>query len=147
VVKQRQSYPAAVDFYAQAFDGTMGDLLKGPDGSVMHAGIRIGDSMLMLSQASPQWGTQSPKSLGGSPAMLHLYVPDVDATCKRAIEAGCQEVAPVVDCFWGERMGKVEDPFGFHWGIATRTEMLTAEEVQQRGAQWIREMAQGRQSS
>ncbi len=102
----------AVDFYVKAFDGILGDLMEGPDGSVMHASVRIGDSSLMLSQANPQWGTQSPQSLGGSPAMLHLYVRDADATVKKAIACGCTEVAPMMDCFWGERMGKVEDPFG-----------------------------------
>ena len=133
---------AAVEFYAKAFDGVLGDLMEAPDGSIMHASIQIGDSSLMLSQANAQWGTQSAKSLGGSPAMIHLYVTDADASFRKAIECGCKEVAPLMDCFWGERMGKVEDPFGFQWGISTQTEILTPEEVKKRGAEWMQQMAE-----
>ena len=79
---------------------------------VMHASVQIGDSSLMLSQASPHFGTQSAKELGGSPASLHLYVPDADATHQRALEAGCKEIAAPMDCFWGERMGKVSGMLG-----------------------------------
>ena len=89
----------AVDFYVKAFGGVLGDLMQGPDGSIMHASIRIGDSSLMLSQASPEWETKSAKSLGGSPAMIHLYVTDADAAFKQAIECGCTEAAPLMDCF------------------------------------------------
>ena len=137
---------AAVEFYINLFDGEIDDIMNAPDGSVMHASIGIGDSMLMLSQANPQWGTKSPKTLGGSPASLHLYVQDVDATVQKAVESGCKEVSPVMDCFWGERMGKVEDPFGFQWGIATRTEVLSKEEVAKRGAEWMQQMADQSQS-
>lgn len=132
---------AAVDFYVKAFDGELGALLEGPDGSVMHAAIHIGNSALMISEASAAWGTQSPKDLGGSPASIHLYVPDVDKSFQRAIECGCKEVGAIMDCFWGERMGKVEDPFGFQWGIATQTEILDQEEVNARGQAWMQEMA------
>ncbi len=133
---------AAVDFYVKAFDGVLGHLMEGPGGMIMHASIRIGDSSLMLSQASPEWGTKSAKSLGGSPAMIHLYVADVDAAFKKAIECGCTEVAPPMDCFWGERMAKVEDPFGFQWGISTQTEALSNEEIHKRGAEWMKQMAE-----
>ena len=133
---------AAIDLYQKAFGGKLGDLLEGPDGMVMHASIQIGDSSLMLSQEHPAWGTKSPKALGGSPAMIHLYVPDSDAVFKQAIECGCTEVAPMMNCFWGERMGKVEDPFGFQWGISTRTEVLSTEEIQQRGEEWMKQMAE-----
>ena len=133
---------AAVDFYIKAFDGSLGDLMEAPDGSIMHASVRIGDSSLMLSQANAQWGTKSPKELGGSPATLHLYVRDADAVFARAIDCGCQEISPMMDCFWGERMGKVEDPFGFQWGISTQTEILTAEEIAQRGAEWMKQMSE-----
>jgi uncharacterized glyoxalase superfamily protein PhnB len=132
---------AAIEFYQKAFDGQLGDFMEGPDGSVMHASIRIGNSSLMLSQSNPQWGTQSAKDLGGSPAMIHLYVPDADTAFDKAIANGCTEVAPLMDCFWGERMGKVADPFGFHWGIASKTEDLTKEEVQRRGAEWMKQLS------
>ena len=138
---------AAIDFYVQAFGGVVGDLLEGPDGTVMHASIRIGDSSLMLSQASEQWGTKSPQSLGGSPATLHLYVPDADATFQQAIASGCTEIAPPTDYFWGERMAKVEDPFGFQWGIATQTELVSAEEMQRRSAEWLKQMGDAGPSS
>ena len=134
---------AAVDFYTRAFDGRLGDLLEGPDGSVMHASIRIGDSSLMLSQSNPQWGTKSAAAYGGSPAMLHIYVRDADASFKKALECGCKEISPPMDCFWGERMGKVEDPFGFQWGISTQTEVLTEEETKRRADEWMRQMAEG----
>ena len=137
---------AAIDFYVKAFDGVLGDLMEAPDGSVMHASIQIGNSSLMISQANADWGTKSPKELGGSPAMIHLYVPDADVTFKQAIECGCREIAPMMDCFWGERMGKVEDPFGFQWGISTQTEILTHEETLKRGQEWMKKMAEANPS-
>ena len=133
---------AAFEFYQKAFDGQPGDYMEGPDGSLMHASVRIGNSSLMLSQSNPQWGTRSAKDLGGSPAMIHLYVPDADAAYEKAIASGCTEVSPPMDCFWGERMGKVSDPFGFQWGLSTKTEDLTPEEVQRRGAEWMKQMSE-----
>ncbi|MEM8666711.1 MAG: VOC family protein [Planctomycetota bacterium] len=132
---------AAIDFYVKAFGGVAEHVMKGPEGSVMHASIQIGNSSLMISQANPEWGTKSPKELGGSPAMIHLYVPDADATFRAAIESGCTEVGPMMDCFWGERMGKVQDPFGFQWGISTQKEIVPPEELQTRADEWMKKMS------
>ena len=113
----------ALDFYARAFGGTPGMVMTGPCGTgVMHAEIQIGNSTIMLSEENPQWQMKSAETLGGSPASIHLYVPDVDAAFQRAIEAGCRELSPVMDMFWGDRYGKVADPFGFQWGISTHQE-------------------------
>ena len=133
---------AAIEFYQKAFDGVAADIMNAPDGSLMHGAVRIGNSNLLISQANEQWGTKSAKSLGGSPASIHLYVADVDASFKKAIDAGCKELMPPSDQFWGERMGKVEDPFGFQWGISTQTEIVPQEEMQQRAAAFMEKMAE-----
>lgn len=134
---------AAIEFYAKAFDGQPGICMEMPDGSVMHGEVVIGNSTVMLSQENPAWGAQSPESLGGSPAILHLYVEDAHASFAKAIEAGCTEVAPVVDMFWGDRFGKVLDPFGFQWGIATKFEDVSPEEMAKRTEEFIASMAEG----
>ena len=132
----------AIQFYTKAFGASGGDAcLRAPDGSVMHAELHIGNSAVMLSSENKEWGMLSAESMGGSPASLHLYVEDVDASFKQAIEAGCKEVAPVMDAFWGDRYGKVEDPFGFQWGIATHKEDLTMEELEERGKAWFAEFS------
>ena len=115
--------------------------MNGPDGSVMHGEVVIGNSTLMISQENPAWDMKSPETLGGSPASIHLYVDDCDALFKHAIESGCTEVSPVMDMFWGDRYGKVEDPFGFQWGIATHKEDLTMEELEERGKAWFAEFS------
>ena len=106
---------AAVEFYKKAFDGEGSVCLTGPDGSVMHAEITIGNSTVMIGEENEQWGMKSAESMGGSPVSIMLYVPDCDATFKQAIEAGCTELSPVEDQFWGDRHGKVADPFGYEW--------------------------------
>lgn len=130
----------AIEFYQNAFEAQLGDLMQMPDGTVLHAAMHVGNSAFMISHENPAWEMKSVKTLGGSPAMLHLYVPDADAAFQRALDHGCQAVTPVADCFWGERMGKVEDPFGFRWGLATVTEQLTSEEVQKRAAEFMKQM-------
>ena len=132
---------AAIDFYKKAFHGEGGSCMTAPDGSVMHGEVRIGNSTIMLSQENPQWNMKSPETLGGSPASIHLYVDDCDAVFNHAIESGCKETAPLMDTFWGDRYGKLADPFGFEWGIATRIEILDEEELQKRGDAWFAEMA------
>jgi uncharacterized glyoxalase superfamily protein PhnB len=95
----------------------------------MHAGIRIGDSYIMLADDFPEYGGLGPKALKGSPVTLHLYVPDVDATFKQAVDAGASVRMPVADMFWGDRYGQVTDPFGHHWSIATHVKDVTPEEM------------------
>ena len=124
----------AIEFYRKAFGAEVLDRMTGPDGkSVVHAQIRIGDSFLFLSDEFPGMGG-APEKYGGSPAGIHLYVEDVDAAFEKAVAAGAKVKMPVTDMFWGDRYGKVTDPFGYEWGLATRKEDLTPEEIR-RGAE------------
>ncbi len=136
----------AMEFYAKAFGGTHAACMTAPDGSVMHGEVRIGNSTVMLSQENPQWDMKSAEALGGSPASLHLYVDNADAAFQQAIDAGCTEVFPCSDMFWGDRYGKVADPFGFQWGIATHVEDVDEAEMQRRSEAWFAQMAEGGQS-
>ena len=125
----------AIDFYKRAFGAQEVERMAGPDGkSLAHAEVKIGDSIVMLSDEMPQSGTQAPQSLGGTTGSLFLYVPDVDAAFKRAVDAGAKGVMPPSDMFWGDRFGKLVDPFGHHWALATHKEDLSPEEVKKRGA-------------
>ena len=134
----------ALDFYKQAFGAEPGVRMAGPDGqSTMHAEMHIGNSAVMLSDENPQWGAQSPETLGGSPSSLHIYVEDADALFNRAVEAGCEVVAPIMDAFWGDRYGKLKDPFGHQWGIATHKEDVPPEEMGKRAEEWFASMQQG----
>lgn len=120
----------AIDFYKAAFGAEEIGRMNGPDGkSVMHAELKIGDSRLMLADEFPQWGSRGPKSIGGSPVTLHLYVQDADAVFQRAVAAGATVVMPIADMFWGDRYGKLRDPFGHEWSIATHTKDMTNEEI------------------
>lgn len=130
----------AMELYKAAFGGSGGSCLTMPDGTVLHAEIVIGDSTIMISEENEQWGMVSAETLGGSPASLMLYVEDCDAIYQQAISAGMKEVSPPADQFWGDRHGKVADPFGFEWGIATHIEDLTEEEMQKRGQEWLAQM-------
>ena len=121
----------AIAFYQKAFNAQELARLPGPDGKVMHAAIRIGDSVMMLMDDFPQWGSLGPKALKGTPVTLHLYVQDVDAALKQAVAAGAQLTMPAADMFWGDRYGQVVDPFGHRWSIATHKQDLTPEEIQQ----------------
>ena len=125
----------AIAFYKKAFNAEETVRMPGPDGSLMHAEIKIGNSVVMLADENPQMGSQGPKALGGSPATLMLYVNDVDAAFKQAIDAGGKEVMPVADMFWGDRYGQLEDPFGHKWAMATHKEDLTPEEIGKRAAE------------
>ena len=91
--------------------------MAGPDGSIMHAEIRVGDSVVMLGEENEQWGTRSPLSLGGVHGSLHFYVADAVASFNRAIQAGAPERYPLEDAFWGDRYGQIRDPFGHVWSI------------------------------
>jgi PhnB protein len=122
---------AAIDFYKKAFDAVEEGRMPGPDGKLMHAMVRIGDSPLMLVDESPQWGTLGAKTLKGSPVTIHLYVDDVDATVERAVAAGAKVMMPVADMFWGDRYGTLEDPFGHHWSVATHVRDVSPEEMRQ----------------
>ena len=120
----------AIEFYKQAFGAVEGGRLPGSDGRLMHAMIRIGGSAVMLVDEMPEWGALGPKALKGSSVTIHLYVDDVDAVVARAVKAGAKVTMPVAEQFWGDRYGKLEDPFGHHWSVATHVRDVTPEEMQ-----------------
>ena len=133
---------AAAELYEKAFGAKLIARLAGPDGeSTMHAELKIGDSIIMLSDENPQRGARCPATIGGSPVALHLYVDDADATYEQAIAAGCTPSMPLMDAFWGDRYGRVADPFGFEWGIATHVEDLTPTQIGQRSKAFFAAMA------
>src|SRR6202045_3598792 len=118
----------AIEFYKEAFGAKERGVMKGPDGKVMHAELTIGDSIIMLSDEMPEYGTHSPLS-GGAGMGLHIYVDGVDAAFDRAVKAGAQVEMPVADQFWGDRYGKLKDPFGHKWSIATHVKDMSADEM------------------
>jgi len=121
----------AIEFYKKAFGAMEQARLPGPQGKLMHAMIRIGDSAVMLADEMPEWGALGPKALKGSSVTIHLYVDDADAFVARAVRAGAKVTMPVSDMFWGDRYGKLEDPFGHQWSVGTHVRDVTMEEMQQ----------------
>jgi uncharacterized glyoxalase superfamily protein PhnB len=119
----------AINFYGKAFGAVELTRLPGPDGRLMHALIRIGDSPLMLVDEMPEHGALGPLALKGSPVTLHLYVPDTDAAIAQAVAAGAKVTMPPSDMFWGDRYGIVQDPFGHNWSIATHLRDLSPDEL------------------
>jgi PhnB protein len=132
----------AIGYYKQAFGAEEIFSMPGPDGKLMHAEIRIGDSVVMIGEECLEWGAKGPQELGGSAVTLGLYVEDVDATFARAVETGATVRMPVSDQFWGDRYGQVIDPFGHIWSIATHVKDLTPEEMQAAAEVAMREMSQ-----
>ena len=119
----------ALAFYQQAFGARELIRLPGPGGKLMHAQVRIGDSLLMLADAFPEYGSAGPLALNNTPVYLHLYVDDVDSAYARAVEAGAKPLMPPADMFWGDRYGQVEDPFGHRWSLATHQRDMTPEQM------------------
>ena len=119
----------AIDFYKKALGAEELMRFAGPDGKIMHAEIKIGDSIIMLPDEMLDQGVKGPKSLGGSPVSLFIYGDDVDAAWKRAIDAGGKPLIPLADQFWGDRGGCIEDPFGHSWWLAQHTQDLTPDEI------------------
>ncbi len=137
----------AMDFYKKAFGAEERVRMPGPGGKIMHAEIKVGDSMIMLSDEMPampgQPGTyKSPKSAGFATAALFLYVPDVDASMSRALAEGCALRSQAVDMFWGDRFGQVIDPFGLTWSFATHLEDVSPEEMTRRQQEVFAKMPQ-----
>lgn len=121
---------AAIAFYKKAFGAEEIARMPGPDGkSIMHAELRIGDSCIMINDEFPEYGIKSPAAYQGSPVTIHLYVDDVDAVFKKALAEGATEAMPLQDQFWGDRYGKIVDPFGHHWSLATHVEDVPPEEM------------------
>jgi PhnB protein len=123
---------AAIEFYKQAFNATEIMRLNGPDGSIAHAEIKIGDSPVMMSNECPEMGFSSPASYGGTPVSLMIYVEDCDRVFAQALAAGATEVKPLQDQFYGDRSGTLTDPFGHVWTVATHKEEVSPEEIHKR---------------
>lgn len=124
----------AIEFYKNAFGATELMRMAGPDGGIMHAELKMGDSIIMMSEENPQLGTRSPESLGGSPMSLYLYVEDCDKVLNQAVGAGATATMSVKDQFYGDRSGAVKDPFGHSWHIATHKEDVSMDEIRRRMA-------------
>ncbi len=134
---------AAIEFYKRAFGAEELSRSTAPGGKIMHAELQIGNSKLFLSDEIPEMGVRSAKSFGGSPVGLWLYVPDVDRLFARAVAAGARPTNPPVDMFWGDRFGRLTDPFGHTWSIATHTEDVPPGEMAERSRKFYAEMATG----
>ena len=124
----------AIAFYEKALGAEEVMRLADPGGKVHHAEISIGDSRIMLADEHPEIQALSPKTVGGSPVSIHLYLEDVDRAVERAVAAGAKLVRPVADQFYGDRVGGIEKPFGYRWFVATHKEDLTIEEIRRRAA-------------
>ena len=126
----------AIEFYKRAFGAVELGRMSSPDGQhVWHAEIKIGDSRVMLGDEFPDMGDcRAPSSIGGTSVSLHIYVEDADAAFQRALDAGATVSMPLMDAFWGDRYGKLVDPFGHSWGIATHQEEVSDEEMKRRAA-------------
>ncbi len=119
----------AIEFYKKAFDAVEINQYPTPDGKIMHAQIKIGDSFVFLADEFPAMTTKSPTTIGGSTTSLHLYVEDADKIFNQAIDAGAKVVMPIVDAFWGDRFGMLIDPYGHSWAISTHQKDLSDEEM------------------
>ena len=124
----------AIEFYKKAFGAEEISRMPGPGGKIMHAVIRIGDSVVMLNDEFPDMGARSPKAIGGTAVTLHIYVENVDKLWERAVAAGAAVTMPLADMFWGDRYGVVSDPFGHSWSLATHKADVPSEELMKRAA-------------
>jgi PhnB protein len=125
----------AIDYYTKAFGAKEVVRMDAPDGKIAHAELQLGDSRIMVSDPFPQASTRPPSQLGGTSVSVFLYVEDVDAFVKRAVDAGATVTMEVADQFWGDRFGSVQDPFGHSWSVATHVEDVAPEEMAERAKQ------------
>jgi PhnB protein len=132
----------AIEFYKKALGAEELMRMATPNGKIGHAELKIGDSIIFLTDESPEMGTKSPQTLGGTAASLYLYVDDVDKAFQRAIDAGGKTAMPVADMFWGDRFGSFADPYGHTWGLSTRTQDLTEQEIEKAAKDFYAQMAQ-----
>lgn len=136
----------AIDFYRKALGAEERFLMPGPGGSVMHAELQIGDSIVMLSDEFPgDEHMRSPATIGGTTVNLHLYVENADAAYKKAVDAGAKGIMPPTDMFWGDRYCKVVDPYGHEWAFATHKEDVSPEEMEKRSKEFFAQMEKGPQ--
>ena len=131
----------AIEFYKRAFQAQEVVRMLSPEKRIIHAELKIGDSMVFIGEEFPTMGCTGPAVLGGTPVTLHLYVDDVDAVFDRAVKAGATVTMPLNNMFWGDRYGKLTDPFGHNWSIASRVEDVSPEEMQRRQESFFAQMA------
>jgi PhnB protein len=127
----------AIDFYSQVLGFSERMRMPGPDGRLGHAEMELGDAVIMLADENPEMGARSPRTVGGTPVTIHVYVDDVDSTFERATQAGAKSLQDVEDRFYGDRSGQLEDPFGHHWNLATHVEDVSPEEMSKRAAEFM----------
>jgi PhnB protein len=130
----------AIDFYKKALGAEELMRFPGPDGKIIHAEIRVGDSVIMLADEMPEHGSRGPKSIDGTPVSFFVYGENVDAAWKRAVDAGAKPIMPLADQFWGDRTGCLEDPFGHHWWLAQHIQDLTPEELRKNSEAFFSQM-------
>jgi PhnB protein len=131
----------AIEFYKKAFGAQETVRMDSPDGKVMHAEIRIGDSVVMLGDENPQMGSNSPQTLGGTTAGLMIYCENVDQAFERAVSAGAKAIAPPSDMFWGDRYGQLSDPFGHKWSLGQHIKDVSPEEMAKAQREWMKQQA------
>ena len=131
----------AIEYYKEVFGAKERVRMDGPEGKVAHAELEIGDSIVMLADAFPQSTTKSPKELGGTSSSLFIYVEDVDALVRQAVDAGATLTMEVADQFWGDRFGSVMDPYGHSWSVGTHIEDVPPEEMAERAKQAMAAMS------
>jgi PhnB protein len=131
----------AIEFYRLAFGASEKLRLEEPNGRIAHAELVFGDSLVMISEESPERGNPGPETLGGSPVPIHLYVEDVDAMTARAMELGAEILIPVADQFYGDRSGRLRDPFGHVWVISTHVEEMEPAEMERRFQEFVRQQS------
>jgi PhnB protein len=136
----------AIEFYKRAFDATELHRMAGSHGKITHAEIKIGDSVIMLADEMPGSECRSPQALGGTSTSIFLYVKDVDAVYNKAIAAGAKSTMPPADMFWGDRFGKIADPFGHSWSLATHKEDVAPDEMQRRAEAFMAKMAESQRT-
>ena len=134
---------AAIEFYGKVLGTTERMRMPGPDGKVGHAELQLGDSVIMLADEFPDMGAQSPKSIGGTPVTLSVYVENVDDVFARAIEAGATELQGLENKFYGDRSGQFEDPFGHRWNVSSHVEDVPPDEMARRAEEWAAQQGQG----
>jgi len=132
----------AIEFYQRAFGAKEVMRMGGPNGKISHAELKIGDSMIMLSDEMPGAGNRSPKSLGGTSVNIFLYLEDVDSAFNQAVSAGAKVDMALADMFWGDRYGKLSDPFGHSWSLATHKEDVAPAEMDRRAKAFMAQMSQ-----
>jgi PhnB protein len=123
----------AIDFYSAVLGAAQrGDRMQAPNGKIGHAELELGDSLIMLADESPDWGALGPRTVGGTPVTIHVYVEDVDDVFAKALAAGATEVRAVTDEFYGDRTGQFDDPWGHRWNVASHVEDVSMEEMAER---------------